>query len=1038
MNLTSGIKDKRVKWCLFGLGFVVLGGVVCSVSYLNRNEAPAANATAAVKDIKRQVPCGPNCSHSDAEHNKEIVAQDISVKGSESVASAKIGEVLDVEFGDNLMVRAKVTVKKELSQGRRSVVMDLIGQQGYVYWLESDEGPVIGNIIIKKNGENQVYKFTSENDQWTLQEIPYQQFICSSGVTDESTGMPASDAPFTPAGTSAIVPLLSSRPSATAVVYMDFDGEVVSGTRWVNGGTINAEESGHTETQIRQIWADVSEDMRPFDINVTTDRAVFDAAPVNRRMQCIVTPTTDAQPGAGGVAYLNSFYDGTDGPCWCFNLGGSSTAMTISHEVGHTFGLRHDGLNAAEYHPGNGTWGPIMGAPFGNSVVSWSKGDYLGNTNTEDDLEMITAAATNGFGYRTDDYGDSNATGFDVSGNTGETAVSVIGVIETTADVDVFTFTTSGGPTLLTASPTTAFPNMNIRVRLFDDAGNLVSESDPAGVYSASVSTTLGAGVYHFHVEGIADGSPDITGFNDYGSLGEYGITGNITGLGGLIIDITEPSLDDVSIQEGNGLVLNASVVGEADSVIWSVVGSPLGGIATFYPANKIATRATFSQPGLYTLRFRAIKDGLASDATMRVSVEELGGVQLFSNRGPAITVTSPEEFYSREGLLNGRAQDDDIPVAAPPAIEWVVVSGTAVIENPLAVSPLIRFADSAPNVVALESSDGQIRTFKQITVQSVYEARSVVAGGISARWFIPRNNNLGMTWVAPGFDDSTWALSPLAVGFAPNQNYNQFLAEGTDIKSEMKNKSSSAYLRVPFTIPSLDYVQGMKLKINYNDGFALYINGVEVARKNTESGILTYSSKAVTKRSVADVLVADEIDLSSVVSSLVVGENIFAIHGVNKSKSNNDFLLNPELVLDLVASPYLAFLEANGFNLDPNGNNDGDALLNFVEHALGTDPNAVDSATPLVTLPDGSMKIVLPADMPQDVDYIIEKSIDMVTWAPIATKRGKADWTGESIIVNVIETAGGKITFSIRQVSAAPTSFYRMNYKLRGPVITP
>ena len=47
--------------------------------------------------------------------------------------------------------------------------------------------------------------------------------------------------------------------------------------------------------------------MRPFKINVTTDRAVFDAAAQNKKMMCIVTPTTDAFPGQVGLPILTHF-----------------------------------------------------------------------------------------------------------------------------------------------------------------------------------------------------------------------------------------------------------------------------------------------------------------------------------------------------------------------------------------------------------------------------------------------------------------------------------------------------------------------------------------------------------------------------------------------------------------------------------------------------------------------------------------------------------------------------------------------------------
>lgn len=1049
MNLLIGLKKRCVKFGPYGLGLLAIGGVVYTGLHL-KNAAPIENrnvvTTPSVSEAESNTGfCGSDCSHSGhgkakaASRNKPAVSfKHVAVQGSDSMTDSKVGDLLDLDFGNKLQVSGRVTVNKKVANGRQAVFMELVGQKGRVYWLENSKGGVLGDVVINEGGENKVYKFTGTEGDWHLQELGFKEYICASDVTDESVGMPASDAPFTPAGQSAIIPLLNSLPSAEAVLYMDFDGEVVTGTRWVNGQTINALESGHTEAEIREIWAEVSEDMRPFHINVTTDRAVFDAAPIGRRMQVIVTPTHDAAPGAGGVAYLTSFYDGSDDPCWCFNLGGGSTAMTISHEVGHTFGLRHDGLGAREYHPGNGTWGPIMGAPFGHDFVSWSEGNYVNSTNTEDDLALITALNTNGFGYREDDYGNSNGAGFDLSANVGSEAVSVLGVIERSDDVDVFSFTTSGGATLLTATPTVNLHNANIRVRLFDDAGNLVSESDPLGVYSASVSTNLDAGAYHFHVEGVADGSPDESGFNDYGSLGQFGLVGNIKGLGGLILDIVEPSLDDVSILDGNGLVLRAMVVGEEDASRWSMVNGPLGGVATFYPATEKASRVTFSQPGLYTLKYTATKDGLESDDTIRVSVEEPGGLQLFENRGPAITVSSPEQFYSREGLLNGRALDDDIPVPAPPAIEWVVVSGTAKIQNPGAAGPIITFQDSAPNVVALESSDGQIRTFKQFSVQSVFEARKVIDSGASASWFVPLNGDLGLTWKEKTFDDSLWPVGPTGIGFNSNLDYDQFLIAGTNIKDAMKGKSSSAYIRIPFAIPSLDHVQGLKLKVHYNDAFVLYVNGVELARRNTEAGTLLWNSKSLRSRDFEDVRIADEIDLSAALAHLVAGENIIAIHGLNYTKKNRTFLINPVLQADIVATPYLAFMELNGLDLAPYGDADGDGILNFVEHALATDPRAFNVAEPLVTQLDGSVKITLPGNMPQDVDYIIEKSVDMVTWKPIATKRGMADWIGDSVLVSVDSTVSDAITFKVRQITALPSSYYRLAYRLRGPAVTP
>ena len=98
------------------------------------------------------------------------------------------------------------------------------------------------------------------------------------------------------------------------------------------------------------------------------------------------------------------------------------TAETISHEVGHTLHLHHDGYDdgttQVEYYEGGGTppmhWGPIMG--WGSDYIShWTKGEYAHSANfkdgvpyawgddQQDDLQIITTQ--NGFGYRVDDHG---------------------------------------------------------------------------------------------------------------------------------------------------------------------------------------------------------------------------------------------------------------------------------------------------------------------------------------------------------------------------------------------------------------------------------------------------------------------------------------------------------------------------------------------------------------------------------------------------------------------------------------------------------
>jgi hypothetical protein len=55
----------------------------------------------------------------------------------------------------------------------------------------------------------------------------------------------------------------------------------------------------------------------------------------------------------------------------------------------------------------------------------------------------------------------------------------------------------------------------------------------------------------------------------------------------------------------------------------------------------------------------------------------------------------------------------------------------------------------------------------------------------------------------------------------------------GTDIEAAMKDVNASVYLRMPFTVEQPATLESLTARMNYNDGFVAYLNGVEVARRN-------------------------------------------------------------------------------------------------------------------------------------------------------------------------------------------------------------
>lgn len=201
-----------------------------------------------------------------------------------------------------------------------------------------------------------------------------------------------------PAVTQAQAFSLHSRPGASKVILLDFDGCVTTGTRWnSNGNTIvspaynidsdPASFSAAELSNIYAIWRAVAEDFSPFDVDVTTEDP-GDAALLGRGMRAVIGGTYNNfinQAGygapAGGFSFQNSF--GSSDAARCFIFSESLNGVTrfvwesTSHEVGHTLGLIHDGTATNAYYSGNSNWAPIMVRWYGSAPAVWARGQRL-------------------------------------------------------------------------------------------------------------------------------------------------------------------------------------------------------------------------------------------------------------------------------------------------------------------------------------------------------------------------------------------------------------------------------------------------------------------------------------------------------------------------------------------------------------------------------------------------------------------------------------------------------------------------------------
>lgn len=334
------------------------------------------------------------------------------------------------------------------------------------------------------------------------------------------------------------VPLLSSYPSATAVIFLDFDGQTVDNTSWNTSGPIYCGASGLTNSQITEIFNRVSEDYRPFNVNITTDSTVYLAAPAAMRTRVILTVTSSWYGSAGGVSFVGSFTWGDDTPAFVFtallNYNTKNISEAASHEAGHTLGLYHQASYDAscnkitDYNSGQGTgeigWAPIMGVGYSKNFTLWNNGpNSFGCTNYQSDLDVITSS--NGFTYRTDDYSSSFSSASTTTFTNNQ--FNVNGIIERNTDQDMFKFTMpSYGEFTLDAVPYNVGSNdagsdLDMQISLYDYSQNLISVYNPGTLLSSVIDTTISAGIYYLKVEGKGN----IYAPN-YASLGSYSLNG--------------------------------------------------------------------------------------------------------------------------------------------------------------------------------------------------------------------------------------------------------------------------------------------------------------------------------------------------------------------------------------------------------------------------------------------------------------------------------------------------------------------------------
>lgn len=406
---------------------------------------------------------------------------------------------------------------------------------------------------------------------------------------------------------------LESKPGSAWVFYLNHSA-VMSGTTPLNGVT---------KENMYRMWQVVSDQYSMYNINITTNPAVYNAAKSANILRTGVLNFVN-QDGRSN-APLSSFGTTSAGtqyrnPSSGFDYG-YGIGMTAAHEIGHQMGMLHDGGGSGgEYFEGIAAfqWGPIMGnywmgSQWAASRWTWSKGEYNTANRKEDDLRIMNVNES--IPYVADDNPSGKNLAIDTAGNISPS--TNFGQIEKTGDTDTFNFTVTGNGKLdLKIDPIEYFGMLDVDAKIYNSANTLVASSNkPVNRSAEFIGLNLSAGSYRLVIAGGAEGTPS-NGFSNYSSLGYYGMKGSLVGS-------TPPV--DVMLTSGVGLANQSAFTGTwkyyaidvpagKTSVVFNINGA--NGDADLY--SQLSVKPT-------TTAFKCKSDGATSIETCTVNAPAAG-----------------------------------------------------------------------------------------------------------------------------------------------------------------------------------------------------------------------------------------------------------------------------------------------------------------------------------------------------------------------------------------------------------------------------
>lgn len=172
--------------------------------------------------------------------------------------------------------------------------------------------------------------------------------------------------------------------------------------------------------------------------------------------------------------------------------------------------------------------------------------------------------------------------------------------------------------------------------------------------------------------------------------------------------------------------------------------------------------------------------------------------------------------------------------------------------------------------------------TFLLVNLCFVFSAHAQVSFPLNSSYKYLKGNeatSLVDQWIDVSFDDSVWGQSSAPFRYGDGVG-------GTEL-TDMQGNYSTLYLRSHFEATNVDLLEQVSITTDWDDGFVLYINGVEVNRSQAPD-VISYDALSSGLHEYGD---AQTISMSAEQLGIVEGNNVIAIFTCNTTLAkSSDF----------------------------------------------------------------------------------------------------------------------------------------------------